>query len=1719
MTAQAFSIGVAQAQCSGTETQVRCVSVVTACAPTQGEAYAACSGGLVTPLSLGPITLYHNSHRLQENSPVIDVGAGQGWSFLSRVEERPDGSRVVVGATGDTTVYPRISGSYRYFSEDRPRGDFTEVWAETQGFSLRHPDGARTNYGWRITSGTAVAYYPVEEIDAYGNRTSFQYSHGGVAVPTKIQLPGGAPVTLSVQSNHLASVTYRGVTHKLVYDGQFKITAVELPDATKISLEYDKLGRNLITKMIDPFGRPRSLTYLLSGNRTALESVTDEDGQIYTFSYDAKTSSMRGPDYFQKNEFAKYNEQNPRSVYKKRTFSGVSPTGALTTDFDVTVDRTGRPVISRDSQGFATRYTYDDTVLPQLDPKDPPTRNPFPVRVENFDGSKQVFTYDATNNFRPLTFTEFDVQGAEIGTTRTTYLDKQRVSAVERVKGGVTLSKMTYSYDGGSLFPSKVETEAVTEASWDSQKGLLTSLTAASGSYLAAEYDDRGDITSATSDGSTVSYSREFSPNGSASVTATSPYMRVTQSSDMLGISSKEKRELLQAPAANGAASLGQAKASAQQPSMLISEDGSSASINLDGSSSSKCASQDGASDCVCSSTCKVNTKGGCDTENSCTCDAVPAYKLTVYPGGTGKGSVSASNPGIDCGTDCDETYRKDTSVSLTATVGSGNIFEGWSGDCSGSGACTVQMSQARYVTATFSSAWNLEIKKSGNGSGSVTASPEGSNCGPDCFTYKNYTNVSLTAKADSDSYFAGWSGGRCAGTSSCSVFMQGPTVISAEFKKRPELTVAIKGSSKDRVVSERAGIDCGTDCNEVYEPKSFVTLIAKPDVESEFVGWEGACVSSKALPTCTVSMTDAQRVTAIFRPVVVLTINVDGPGQVAYVEPPSAWTCGVGKCESKYPLNTRVSLAGYPAYQANFKGWSGECSGTGRCTIEMTKSKSVNATFRRQFTLSVSTYLGWDGRGVKASGSVRSTPAGVDCGSNCQMRLDEGSVVSLAPFPGPESSFTGWSGACSGTGGCQVTMSRDQSVTAAFGNVVRVTVVKQGSGTGTVKAPGNSSIDCGGKCTGEVPRYGGVFLEAIPDSSSSFEGWGAPCSTGLTTCAFAPNSDTTITATFSKDVLKVTKAGLGAGTVSSAPAGIICGSQCMKSFPAGSQVTLTAVPDAASSTFVGWSGACSGTGPCTVTVAGMKEVTATFDNQFPLKVTLDGSGSGTVASARPGISCGADCEESYRAGETVTLRATPAGGSVFKGWSGDCLGTGACSVTMNRAQNVKATFASPTTLFASVNGPGSVRSQPQGIDCGADCWESYQINTSVTLSAVSLQGSNFVGWSGACSGTQKTCTVKMSQIREVTANFFYYWPLLVARTGSGTGTVTGVGINCGTDCSEGHPDGVSMTLKAQAANGSTFSGWSGDCTGTGDKCTLLMNSSKAAVAQFDSGPTLSISKIGSGSGTVSSTDNGINCGNFCSKAYSAGQRITLSATPMSGSTFAGWSGPCSGTGSCTISLSGQSQFVTAIFNAAACVPYCGSKKCGDNGCGGSCGTCSTGYQCNGSQCVYQCQPNCAGRKCGSDGCGGSCGTCAWNQQCSSTGQCQSSCAQNGTAGAVCCPGQGLTLCSDGVCRSSCPTSCTANGQKGSGDCCLPAKRCSDGYCRNSCPPPPTCTGNEQRVAVRCCDGLTQCLDGVCRYLCPSSPQGCVPIGSSRKGACCFGGWRDGQGICQGGSR
>ena len=158
-----------------------------------------------------------------------------------------------------------------------------------------------------------------------------------------------------------------------------------------------------------------------------------------------------------------------------------------------------------------------------------------------------------------------------------------------------------------------------------------------------------------------------------------------------------------------------------------------------------------------------------------------------------------------------------------------------------------------------------------------------------------------------------------------------------------------------------------------------------------------------------------------------------------------------------------------------------------------------------------------------------------------------------------------------------------------------------------------------------------------------------------------------------------------------------------------------------------------------------------------------------------------------------------------------------------------------------------------------------------------------------------------------------------VARTGTGSGTVTGASgkINCGGSCSAPLALGTSVTLTAKASSNATFTGWTGDCIGTGASCTFSITAENNVAANFDlaagggggggggvSAFKISISKNGNGSVTTSPA----------TATFAAGSVVTLTATPGAGQPWIGWGGDCAGTAvTCTLTMDANKS-VTANF-------------------------------------------------------------------------------------------------------------------------------------------------------------------------------------------------------------
>jgi len=239
--------------------------------------------------------------------------------------------------------------------------------------------------------------------------------------------------------------------------------------------------------------------------------------------------------------------------------------------------------------------------------------------------------------------------------------------------------------------------------------------------------------------------------------------------------------------------------------------------------------------------------------------------------------------------------------------------------------------------------------------------------------------------------------------------------------------------------------------------------------------------------------------------------------------------------------------------------------------------------------------------------------------------------------------------------------------------------------------------------------------------------------------------------------LLSVAPPASGAGTITSTPAGINCPGTCSASFAKGAQVTLTETTGT-DYFFGGWSGACSGTSSCTVTMAAAESVTPTFTAGDGISVAITPTGTGTVTSSPAGITCPATCSASFPQGTQVTLTETAGSGYTFGGWGGSCTGTSTCTVNLNSSANITAAFNATIvneqlTVTVAGTGQGTVTSAPAGINCSTGtCTAPFAQGTQVTLTETPGANSSFDTWSG-CTGTT-SCTVTLTAADTVTATF-----------------------------------------------------------------------------------------------------------------------------------------------------------------------------------------------------------------------------------------------------------------------------------------------------------------------------------------------------------------------------
>ncbi len=483
------------------------------------------------------------------------------------------------------------------------------------------------------------------------------------------------------------------------------------------------------------------------------------------------------------------------------------------------------------------------------------------------------------------------------------------------------------------------------------------------------------------------------------------------------------------------------------------------------------------------------------------------------------------------------------------------------------------------------------------------------------------------------------------------------------------------------------------------------------------------------------------------------------------------------------------------------------------------------------------------------------------------QPSYNHGSSVDVQAVPNTGYAFTGWSGDTTGsTNPFTVILHENKTYTANFTPTYTLTTIVVGNGA-VFKSPDQPNYNHGTS----------VQLTASAGLGYSFSAWSGDTTGTMNPFTKIMNGNKSYTATFTINTYTLSTSVVGSGSVNRNPS--------QATYNHGTSVQVTAVPGTGYS-FTGWSGDTTGTmNPFDKIMNGNKSYTATFAiNAYTLSTSVVGNGAVLKNPDQP----------TYNHGTSVQLTASAGLGYSFSAWSGDTTGTmNPFTKIMNGNKSYTATFTINTyTLSTSVVGNGAVIKTPDQ--------PSYNHGTSVQLTASAGLGYSFSSWSGDTTGTMNPFTKIMNGNKSYTATF-------AINTYTLSTSVVGSGSVNRNPSQANYNHGTSVLVTAVPGSGYSFTGWSGDTTGTMNPFTKIMNGNKSYTATFAINTyTISTSVTPVSSGSVTKTPD--------QPSYNHGSSVDIEAVPGAAYTFSSWSGDTSGTDNPFTVILHENKSYTATF-------------------------------------------------------------------------------------------------------------------------------------------------------------------------------------------------------------
>ncbi len=610
-------------------------------------------------------------------------------------------------------------------------------------------------------------------------------------------------------------------------------------------------------------------------------------------------------------------------------------------------------------------------------------------------------------------------------------------------------------------------------------------------------------------------------------------------------------------------------------------------------------------------------------------------FALTVTTNGSG--SVDLSPAG--------GTYDTGSVVTLTAIPASGFIFSVWSGDLQGStNPASLTMDAAKNATATFTAQapnqFSLTVNTSGQGT--VALSPPGG-------VYDSGTAVTLTATANAGNSFSAWSGDVVGSLNPVIVNMDGNKSVVATFIPDAggggniTLEESVSGVSSGSTTVSTTGNVASVSGNVYLAAVSSKSYKSVASVSGLDLTWSEVAIQCSGRNNTGVSIWLGQGTSGASESVTA-TFNASPTNAVILVSRYSGVStsnpvgsivsgnsngvdgaCSGGTDSDSYSLSfsagsgstvfgagalrnrTHTQGAGFTARGDIAEGAGGDVAGLSIFdqSIGTAGVVSVNGSFSSsvdwavvavelrpgsgggasQFTLSTT---------VSGSGNVTLSPPGGT--------YDSGTAVTMTASPDPGFIFSGWSGDLTGnTNPASIIVDGNKNIVATFSaqppSQFSINVTTTGDGTVAFNPPGGS-YEGGAQ----------VILTATPGPGQLFGGWSGDLTGTANPDTIIVDTDKNVTATFvvaPPNQFTVAVSTVGAGSIDLSPPG--------GTYDSGTQVILSATPEAGN-LFSSWSGDLTGnTNPDTLVIDNDKNVTATFISETGGgPVAFDGTANGT---------------------------------------------------------------------------------------------------------------------------------------------------------------------------------------------------------------------------------------------------------------------------------------------------------------------------------------------------------------------------------------------------------------------------------------------------------------------------------------------------------------------------